>query len=186
MLVVAAALYAAWLIGPLVNPDLHPGAGAASELAARDQPWGRLFRATDVLCGLLVLAVAVTELRLRRTPWVWGAAALFAVSTVADAGLAPLPCAPSIDDACPAGVPASHLITSLGALAGAFASMVALAVAARRTATGWAAAALGGYTAVLFWADGGWTQRAELLGISAWLCLLATVTQRHSRGREPT
>ncbi|XUM00492.1 DUF998 domain-containing protein [Streptomyces venezuelae ATCC 10712] len=62
LLALGALAYTAWLLEVLVVTGLDPVRTYVSELAAADQPLGGLFRATDLVAGLLVLAGALTGL----------------------------------------------------------------------------------------------------------------------------
>ncbi|MFI6420846.1 DUF998 domain-containing protein [Streptomyces sp. NPDC050842] len=144
LLGLGALAYTAWLLEVLVRTGLDPVRTYVSELAAADQPFGGLFRATDLVAGLLVLAGALTGLAVTRRhgPWTlggWIALAVFGAATAADSQL-PLSCAPTADPECAARetaglVPATHTahaVSSSLAMTGAVAAMVALTVAARR------------------------------------------------------
>ncbi|MFJ5120632.1 DUF998 domain-containing protein [Kitasatospora sp. NPDC088548] len=130
LLLLSAVAYTAWVLEVVLSTGLDPVQAYISELAAEDQPLGGLFRATDLVAGLAVLAAAVTALvagarsAARRTaradgaragtgpvggvgPWLpwavtgWAALALFGVATAADSRL-PLSCAPTSDEMCAA------------------------------------------------------------------------------------
>ncbi|MEU5216287.1 DUF998 domain-containing protein [Streptomyces sp. NPDC020807] len=149
LLGLGALAYTAWVLEVLVRTGLDPVRTYVSELAAADQPLGGLFRATDLVAGLLVLAGAVTALAARRGTGLarerrwelagWLALALFGAATVADSRL-PLSCTPTADPECAARetaglVPATHTahaVSSSLAMTGALVGMVALTVAARR------------------------------------------------------
>ncbi|MEV0317929.1 DUF998 domain-containing protein [Streptomyces sp. NPDC050658] len=139
----AALAYSAWLLESFLATDLSPVSSYVSELAATDQPYGRLFRATDLVAGSLVVAGAVCALlRLPRRPVAvlgWAGLALFGAATAIDSRL-PLSCAPTADAGCAeregAGlVPwthSAHAASSGVAVAGALAGMLLLTFAARR------------------------------------------------------
>ncbi|MER7761963.1 DUF998 domain-containing protein [Streptomyces sp. NPDC097619] len=148
LLGLGAAAYTAWVLEVVLSTGLDPVQTYVSELAARDQPLGGLFRATDFTAGLLACAGAVLALlRLFREPaarrfWTvtgWAGIALFGAATAADAWL-PLSCKPTVDPECAARetaglVPATHqahAISSSLAMCGALVGIVALTVAARR------------------------------------------------------
>ncbi|WP_435970458.1 DUF998 domain-containing protein [Streptomyces sp. Qhu_M48] len=147
LLALGALAYTAWVLEVLVRTGLDPVRTYVSELAAADQPLGGLFRATDLLAGVLVLAGAVTGLvgtgaRPSREPWAFGgwiALAAFGAATAVDSRL-PLSCAPTADPECAARetaglVPATHTahaVSSGLAMTGALVALVALTVAARR------------------------------------------------------
>ncbi|WP_367048955.1 DUF998 domain-containing protein [Streptomyces sp. Je 1-332] len=143
LLALGALAYSTWLIEPFLSTGLSPLSSYVSELAARDQPYGTLFRTTDLTAGLLVLAGAVGALRWLPRRWGtavgWAGLALFGAATAVDSRL-PLSCAPTADAACVAReraglVPAAHAahaVSSSVAVAGALVGMVALTLAARR------------------------------------------------------
>ncbi|MER7048317.1 DUF998 domain-containing protein [Streptomyces jumonjinensis] len=147
LLALGALVYTAWLLEVVLPTGLDPVRTYVSELAAEDQPFGGLFRATDLTAGLLVLAGALWALRgaLRtapREPWTligWGGLVLFGAATAVDSRL-PLSCAPTADPECAAResaglVPAAHTahaVSSSAAMTGAIIGIIALTVAARR------------------------------------------------------
>ncbi|GHF62376.1 hypothetical protein GCM10018790_45500 [Kitasatospora xanthocidica] len=152
LLLLSAVAYTAWVLEVVLSTGLDPVQAYISELAAEDQPLGGLFRATDLVAGLCLLAAAGAALgtglaagwadRLRHRRWAlvgWSALALFGAATAADSRL-PLSCTPTSDEMCAARetaglVPATHTahaVTSSLAMAGALTALVALTVAARR------------------------------------------------------
>ncbi|MFB6890855.1 DUF998 domain-containing protein [Kitasatospora sp. NPDC056327] len=159
LLLLSAVAYTAWVLEVVLSTGLDPVQAYISELAAEDQPLGGLFRATDLVAGLAVLAAALLALAVfhgpartalpgdaeragRRRPWAavgWAALALFGAATAADSRL-PLSCAPTSDEMCAARetaglVPATHTahaVTSSLAVLGALGGLTALTVAARR------------------------------------------------------
>lgn len=195
-LAVAGVCYSTWVLGPLLNPAIDPSATVASELAATDQPWSWVFRAGDITAGVLALASALVLLR-RARGWfrvAWIAAAVFGLSTVLDAGLTPLSCAPSVDPGCPSltrdELAEPHSWTSSFAIAGALASLVALSVAYRVLALRFAV--LGAVLAVAGIAvslvtlsqilaesdtEGLW-QRGQLAALSGWLFYASAAAAR--------
>ncbi|MFE7583082.1 DUF998 domain-containing protein [Streptomyces gardneri] len=68
LLGLGALAYTSWVLEVLVQTGLDPIRTYVSELAAADQPLGGLFRATDLVAGLLVLAGALTALAASRGP----------------------------------------------------------------------------------------------------------------------
>lgn len=148
-LLLGALAYTAWVLELVIATGLDPVRAYVSELAAADQPLGGLFRATDLVAGLLVLVGALTALAAparfattNRRPWTMAgfcALALFGAATALDSRL-PLSCAPTSDPVCAARetaglVPATHTahaVSSTLAMCGALAALVLLTVAARR------------------------------------------------------
>lgn len=144
LLALGATAYTAWVLEAVLGTGLDPLRTYVSELAAADQPFGALFRATDLIAGLLVLAGALWALvRYRpRTQWEvtgWAALAVFGAATAVDSRL-PLSCAPTADAVCVAResaglVPATHAAhgwSSSIASTAVVVGVVALTVAARR------------------------------------------------------
>ncbi|MEE1785878.1 DUF998 domain-containing protein [Streptomyces sp. SP17BM10] len=156
LLLISAVAYTAWVLEVVLSTGLDPVQAYISELAAADQPLGGVFRATDLVAGLAVLAAAGAALvgaapvdpvgrtatRRPRHGWAlagWSALALFGAATAADSRL-PLSCTPTSDEECAARetaglVPATHTahaVTSSLAMIGALAGLAALTVAARR------------------------------------------------------
>ncbi|MFB6566987.1 DUF998 domain-containing protein [Streptomyces noursei] len=142
-LLLGALAYTAWVLELVIATGLDPVRAYVSELAAADQPLGGLFRATDLVAGLLVLVGALAALATtERRPWTvagFSALALFGAATALDSRL-PLSCAPTSDPVCAARetaglVPATHAahaVSSTLAMVGALAALVLLTVAARR------------------------------------------------------
>ncbi|MFJ9951169.1 DUF998 domain-containing protein [Kitasatospora sp. NPDC091207] len=60
LLLLSAVAYTAWVLEVVLSTGLDPVQAYISELAAEDQPLGGLFRATDLVAGLAVLAAAGT------------------------------------------------------------------------------------------------------------------------------
>ncbi|GAA1149657.1 hypothetical protein F4556_004672 [Kitasatospora gansuensis] len=203
LLLLSALAYTAWVLEVVIGTGLDPVQTYVSELAAEDQPLGGLFRATDLVAGLAVLAAAGTALwRLERRPWAvagWSALALFGAATAVDSRL-PLSCTPTADPECAARetaglVPATHTahaVSSSLAMVGAIGAVTLLTVAARRygwwpplarygpwlvaaelAATVWSLAAIAAFEA----GHGTWTmgagQRSQILLIAVWLAVLA-------------
>ncbi|GAA1537270.1 hypothetical protein GCM10009730_53180 [Streptomyces albidochromogenes] len=143
LLVLGAAAYSAWVLEAVLATGLDPLRTYVSELAASDQPFGGLFRSTDLVAGLLILAGALVALagyrpRGRWDATGWAALALFGAATAADSRL-PMSCATTADAACAAReaaglVPfthAAHTWSSSVASTAAVVGVVALTVAAR-------------------------------------------------------
>ncbi|MGW6060094.1 DUF998 domain-containing protein [Streptomyces sp. NPDC055189] len=145
LLALGAVAYSAWLLEAFIGTALSPVSSYVSELAALDQPYGTLFRSTDLTAGLLILAGAAGALlwlpRRRVTVVGWAALALYGAATAVDSRL-PMSCAPTADALCEAReraglVPlshAAHVVSSSVAVTGALVAMAALTLAARRHA----------------------------------------------------
>ncbi|MGR8010833.1 DUF998 domain-containing protein [Streptomyces hypolithicus] len=144
LLLLGAVAYTVWLLEAVLATGLDPLRSYVSELAAADQPFGGLFRTTDLVAGLLVLAAASAAFACCRPRgrWEvtgWAALALFGAFTATDSRL-PLSCAPTLDARCVADetaglVPATHVAHAWSsglAMTGAVVAVVALTVAARR------------------------------------------------------
>ncbi len=213
LLLLGAAAYTAWVLELVLATGLDPVQAYVSELAAADQPLGGLFRATDLIAGLLVLAGAVTALATTgRGPWAtagWAALALFGAATAVDSRL-PLSCAPTSDPACAARetaglVPATHTAHALSsscAMLGALAALGLLTFAARRydrwpplarfgpalvlaelAATLWTLASVAAFSA----GRGTWAlgagQRLQVLLVALYIALLAVCVARSGPAR---
>ncbi len=211
LLLLGALAYTAWVLELVIATGLDPVRAYVSELAAADQPLGGLFRATDLVAGLLVLAGALTALAaVRRRPWTvagLSALALFGAATALDSRL-PLSCAPTSDPVCAARetaglVPATHTahaVSSTLAMLGALAALVLLTVAARRyghwpalarlgpplvltqlAATAWTLAEVAALTA----GRGTWAlgvgQRLQVLLVALYVAVLAGCLARGAR-----
>ncbi|MEV8305825.1 DUF998 domain-containing protein [Streptomyces flavidovirens] len=144
LLALGATVYTAWVLEAVLATGLDPLRTYVSELAAADQPFGGLFRVTDLVAGLLILAGALWAFARYRPRGLWdvtgwAALAVFGAATAADSRL-PLSCAPTVDAACAvreaAGfVPPTHAVhawSSSIASTAAVVAVVALTVAARR------------------------------------------------------
>ncbi|MGW7368305.1 DUF998 domain-containing protein [Streptomyces sp. NPDC054841] len=212
LIALGSAAYTAWVLELVLPTGLDPVQAYVSELAAADQPFGGLFRATDLAAGLLVLAGACCALLwLPQRPWAvvgWAGLLLFGAATATDSRL-PLSCAATADPECAAReeaglVPATHTAhawSSSLAVLGAVTGIVALTVAARRyrwwaplartgpvlvalelAATVWTLAAV----AALETARGAWLlgagQRLQVLLVAGWLAVLAYSVAREGRG----
>ncbi|MFI7124070.1 alpha/beta fold hydrolase [Nonomuraea sp. NPDC050153] len=129
--IVAAVLGSAWITGQFTTPEVDRTDGYVSELAARDQPWTRLFRTSDALAGLACAAGVALVPRVAREWQAWLALAVFGLFTFA-AGLFPLDCATLSDPYCGRQVVSTghHVHQLAGALATAalLASMVLLSL----------------------------------------------------------
>ncbi|MGA5194799.1 DUF998 domain-containing protein [Streptomyces exfoliatus] len=180
LLALGALAYTAWVLEVVVRTGLDPVRTYVSELAAADQPLGGLFRATDLVAGVLVLTGAATGLAGRGaldgrprasadrfTTAGWVALAVFGAATAVDSRL-PLSCAPTADPLCAARetaglVPATHTahaVSSGLAMTGALVAMIALTVAARRHGRWRPLARTGPVLVVLELVATGWTLAA--------------------------
>ncbi|WP_431892993.1 alpha/beta fold hydrolase [Nonomuraea sp. bgisy101] len=174
--VVGAVLYSAWLPGQLAAPALDRLDGYVGELAARDQPWSRMFRACDGLAGLACMGGVALVARVREEWQGWLAMALFGLFTTV-AALFPLDCATCGRALSPQAW--LHVPASGAANAAVLVAMVVLS-AAWRSAVGCA------FAVVMFTASGttlvadaigryaGLAQRVQVTLIAVWLIYLAT------------
>jgi hypothetical protein len=140
---IAAVLYLGLPVEALLGFPLDPARSYLSELAARDQPHSAVFRLTDGLGAVFILAgvALLTIRRTRRRLVACGAAALalFALATLADV-IFPMECATSADPECARrdaeqtlGLSHQlHLASSVLALTAANVSVALLAVFATR------------------------------------------------------
>ncbi|MEV0373325.1 DUF998 domain-containing protein [Streptomyces sp. NPDC050636] len=138
-----AVLYTAWITEIVLITGEDPMYTYVSELAATDQPYGYVFRTTDLISGSCAIAAsALALLCLEHRPWVtagWAAFSLFGVATVLDSRY-PLSCALVADYSCfaldDAGLaPVSHTVhavTSGVAVSAFLTAMTSLTIAARR------------------------------------------------------
>ncbi|MGA5508011.1 DUF998 domain-containing protein [Streptomyces umbrinus] len=146
LLALGALAYTAWALEAVLPTGLTPAHTYVSELAAGNQPYGTLFRTTDLLAGTLVWAAALSASLRPPSPgrWTrvgWAALVLFGTATAVDSRL-PLSCAPTADPECDAQERAgllpvahsAHSVSSTVALCGMLVAMVALTLTARRYA----------------------------------------------------
>lgn len=131
-----AVVYFAWLVSPLLDPQLHPWTSYASEYFVADRPAASVLRTADGLSGMLLVVIAVLSHARVRTLWrglpggiapghddapartlrrgraavrTWaGALAVAGAATVVDA-INPMTCAPSVSPACAAAEAAGTL-----------------------------------------------------------------------------
>nr|WP_156725304.1 DUF998 domain-containing protein [Streptomyces apocyni] len=213
LLGLGAAAYTVWVLEFVLPTGLDPLRTYVSELAARSEPYGGLFRGVDLAAGVLVCAGALYGLRrLSSGRWAtvgWAGLLLFGVGTAVDSRL-PLSCTPTADPDCAAReaeglVPsthAAHAVSSSLAVTGALIAMVALTVAARRYG-GWAPLArTGPWLTALELAATAWTlasaaafeaghgtwllglgQRLQVGLVALWLGVLALSLVRGGAGR---
>ncbi|WP_101783155.1 alpha/beta fold hydrolase [Nonomuraea indica] len=179
--IVAAVLSCAWVTGQFTTPAVDRTEGFLGELAARDQPWTRLFRTTDALAGLACLAGVALLPRARRQWAGWLAMAAFGAFTVAGA-VFPYDCAVLSDPACAGGPlsPSHHAHVATAALPSA-AVLAAMALLTRRWQA-WGATLITGaafgvsaltLAAVLSGRLAGVAQRVQVLLVAAWLVYVA-------------
>ncbi|MFF1447072.1 DUF998 domain-containing protein [Streptomyces sp. NPDC058274] len=164
--------YTAWVLEAVLATRLAPARTYVSELAAQNQPYGLLFRTTDLVAGVLLWAGGLWALlRLpSRGRWGtagWSALVLFGTATAVDSRL-PLSCAPTVDAGCAerehAGlVPVTHTAhatSSALAVCGVLLAMLTLTHTARRAAPGSLLARLGPALVLLELAATVWTLAA--------------------------
>ncbi|MFG1970399.1 alpha/beta fold hydrolase [Nonomuraea fuscirosea] len=126
--IVAAVLGSAWMTGQFTTPAVDRTDGYVGELAARDQPWTRLFRVSDVLAGLACLLGVTLVPRVAREWPGWLALAAFGLLTVVT-GLFPLDCATVSDPLCGRqGASMGHLIHLAAGALGTAAVLAAMAL----------------------------------------------------------
>ena len=172
LLALGALTYTAWILEAVLATGLIPTRTYVSELAARNQPYGSLFRTADLVAGLLVwggglLAVLRLPLPGRWASAGWAGLVLFGTATAVDSRL-PLSCAPTADPACAAQERAgllpvahfAHSVSSTVALCGILVAMVALTLTARRYAPGAPLARSGPALVALELAATAWTLTA--------------------------
>jgi pimeloyl-ACP methyl ester carboxylesterase len=180
-LIVAAVLGSAWITGQFTTPRVDRTDGYVSELAARDQPWTRLFRVSDALSGLAcVFGVALVPTAAREGRG-WLALAAFGLLTLA-AGLFPLDCATLSDPSCGRRPMSSghyaHLLVGALATAAVLVAMVLLS-ARWRSWVSWLFTWLGLAATLLVMAANadrhgvGIAHRAQLTMFAIWLVYAA-------------
>ncbi len=179
--IAAAVLYCAWITGQFTTPAVDRAHGYVGELAARDQPWTRLFRVSDVLSGLACLAGVAMVPRVQREWPGWLALAAFGLLTIAG-GVFPLDCAVLSAPACGLGSRSFphhvHVVTGMLATAAVLAAMVLLSIR-WRTLTAWLITGLTGaltvFAAIAVAAGqfAGLAQRLQVTLIAGWLVYVA-------------
>lgn len=201
LLILGAVGYASWLLEFVLDTGIDPLRGFASELAAADQPYGFVFRTSDLVTGCIVAVAGVLGLSRYSQGWVaavgWIGLIVFAVATIADSRL-PMSCAATTDAVCAAresegNLPLTHDLhaaTSASASTGAVVSSLAFLLAAFRY--GWPAwlKVTGVAVAIVFIGGTVWTltaaglrgeqdawlglgQRVQLLAFCGWLIFVA-------------
>ncbi|TDD04586.1 DUF998 domain-containing protein, partial [Nonomuraea diastatica] len=131
-LIVAAVLGSAWITGQFTTPAVDRAHGYVSELAARDQPWTRLFRVSDGLAGLACVSGVLLLPRAAREWPGWLAVAAFGLFTCAS-GVFPLDCAALSDPACGLREPSwSHRVHTLAAALSTICGLAAMVLLGAR------------------------------------------------------
>ncbi|MEV0615922.1 alpha/beta fold hydrolase [Nonomuraea sp. NPDC050404] len=180
-LIVTAVLGSAWITGQFTTPAVDRTDGYVSELAARDQPWTRLFRVSDALSGLACLAGVALVPRVAREWPGWLALAAFGLLVLA-AGIFPLDCAALSDPLCGRrGTSPGHLAHTLARVLGTLAVLAAMALLSERwrSRVSWlftwltVAATLFTVVAVAAGHGAGLAHRAQLTMIAVWLVYVA-------------
>ncbi|MDA0638770.1 DUF998 domain-containing protein, partial [Nonomuraea sp. MCN248] len=175
----AAVLSSAWVTGQLATPRVDRAHGYLGELAARDQPWTRLFRTGDVLTGLACLAGVALAPRVREEWPGWlalGAAGLL----TALAGLFPMDCAMISDLTCAPTSLAHRAHVAAAALAALAVPVAMVVLSARwRAPVAWLLTALTAVAGALTVAASvtgrfaGLTQRGLAALVALWLVYVA-------------
>ena len=189
--IVAATAYSSFVFGPVLHSHLPTAHSFVSELEAAGQPYRQFFRATDILSGVLIVAVAaVLARRLGRPARPGGALiAVMGIASVTDSATR-MGCAPSLDAACRAQdssitgllsqVFEAHTLSGLAGFLGGSAGMILLGLAQRPRSAPWgragvtagiALAAVGLVDLALLAGDGpfGLAERGRALVVSLWL-----------------
>ncbi|MBN6036816.1 DUF998 domain-containing protein [Amycolatopsis sp. 195334CR] len=111
LLALAVAAYSAWVLELVVPTGLSVLRSPVDEFAARDQPYGELFRTAEVIAGAAFIAAVPPLNRLAPTHWVSRlsvvAVGVFGVALIVHAAL-PLDCASSVNELCVGTTPAHH------------------------------------------------------------------------------
>lgn len=179
--IVAAVLGSAWITGQFTTPAVDRTHGFVSELAARDQPWTRLFRVCDGLAGLACALGVLLVPRVAREWPGWLALAAFGLLTFVG-GLFPLDCAALSDPSCAAGgVSLAHRLHETAGALGTLAVLAAMALLAAcwRSWVAWLLTWLSLVTtlllviALLAGQGAGLAHRAQLTVIAFWLVYVA-------------
>ncbi|GAA3689650.1 hypothetical protein GCM10022224_063830 [Nonomuraea antimicrobica] len=130
--IVAAVLGSAWMTGQFTTPAVDRTDGYVSELAARDQPWTRLFRISQALSGLACLGGVALVPRVAREWPGWLALAAFGLLSFAS-GVFPLDCATLSDPTCGLrGTSFAHQAHTVAGVLGALAVLAAMALLGAR------------------------------------------------------
>ena len=87
--IVAGVFFNNWLLGPILNPHLFSNNGSVSEFSAGGQPYAWIFRALDVLSGLLMVVLALVArrvmVRAKISSWLAGTALVLGLANAVDA-----------------------------------------------------------------------------------------------------
>ncbi|MFC4007747.1 alpha/beta fold hydrolase [Nonomuraea purpurea] len=179
--IVAAVLASAWITGQFTTPAVDRTDGFVSELAARDQPWTRLFRVSDGLSGLAcALGVALVP-RVAREWQGWLALTGFGLFTIVT-GLFPLDCATLSDPVCPdRDLSFGHHVHTLAGMLATAAVLAAMTLlsARWRSWVSWLFTGLSVVATTLTMAalaaghGAGIAHRAQLTMIAVWLVYVA-------------
>jgi hypothetical protein len=210
LLVGGAITYSSWIGDIWLRSGVDPLHGYVSELGAWDRPDGALYRTADLVTAVLVGVAGVMGLRTAegfrsRLGW-WGVVG-FAVATALDSRV-PMTCASSVRADCAARIADAALPETLHAVFSTAASTAGLVsslaflftvrsaehTARRRVllvgtasllvvATVWTLLAVATEQDELFFL--GLAQRAQLLGISAWLVVTAVGVAERPTGGGP-
>jgi hypothetical membrane protein len=115
----AVAAFNNWLLALVLNPHLFLKDGSVSEFSVPTQPYSWVFRATDIISGLLFLALSAWVLKFMKSSqkarkWLYVLAVGLAVFGVANGvdGLLPLNCSDTANSTCQVTVALSlsHII----------------------------------------------------------------------------
>jgi hypothetical membrane protein len=200
---VGAAAYSSFPVARLLGSTLDPVNSYISELGVRTQPASAFFRVTDVLAGLLIMALALVLRdglpRDRRREAGRAALAMAGAASVFD-GWHPMGCTPSIDVRCRphpdviglfAQLREAHTISSVTGVVAALASMLLLGRLLGESPRWRYLGAMGQLAAVAVIALGllelpltltnhwvGLVERASVLCISYWYATLAVLALR--------
>jgi hypothetical protein len=204
-LALGGIVYSSWILEFFLDTGLDPVTSFLSELDAENQKYRDVFGNADVLSAILMLISGALGLLItpRRRLYVtgWIALAVFGIATIADASF-PLECS---GEGCPSSAPDGllpqlhhvHALTSSVAVFAIFTAMIAFTVGAFRyrehhslRTTGLTILILTSLATVWMLTTNsievsgggnlglGIAQRAQVLGMSLWLCTLAFAMSR--------
>lgn len=203
VLMIGGIIYASVIWEALLGYPINPAVSFLSELAAKDQPEGWIFRLTDAISGgLIVIGTALVMAgrpRWGRLQWILaGSLLLTGIGTVADAA-SPMDCAESVPQCHERVVQGTvsifhhlHLATSTVAATGIVIGALAfLAILAHRRdlVTRLEAVTATAAVAIIFClsAQGlltlanmpqGWAQRIQVLATATFICACAHILSR--------